>query len=274
MWSRLDPGERSEEESTFVTEGETPLLADEIRVIDADSHVTEPPDLWTSRLGKELLDYSPRVLYDERRSFDRWWIGRKRLGGVAASAYAGWHEPMPAYPPTLAEAHPGSWNPVERLKALDEYGVWAQVLYPNLLGFQQYAFLSLPEPLRSECVKAYNDFLIDFTSEDPRRFIPILFVPYWDIDFALSEIKRGAAAGHKGALFPSAFFKQGLPMLSEGYWNPVYALCQDIGMSLNFHTAFQSHQADLNTMTCPACESGVKVVWNGALFSGSPAWTS
>src|SRR5580700_9286068 len=105
------------------------MLVDEIKVVDADSHVTEPPDLWTSRLGKELLEYAPRVLHDDRRNFDRWWIGEKRLGGVAASAHAGWHEPMPAYPPTLAEAHPASWNPADRIKLLDEFGVWAQVLY-------------------------------------------------------------------------------------------------------------------------------------------------
>jgi predicted TIM-barrel fold metal-dependent hydrolase len=216
------------------------MLADQIQVIDTDSHVTEPPDLWTSRVGKELLEFAPRVLHDDRANFDRWWIGDKRLGGVAASATAGWPEPMPSYPPTLDKAHPASWDPAERLKLLDEYGVWASVLYPNLLGFSQYAFLALDEPLRTECVKAYNDFLIDFCSEDRRRLIPIMVVPYWDLDFTLSEVKRCIAKGHKGALFPSLFTKVGLPGLSDQYWDPLYSLAEDAGLPLNLHVAFQA----------------------------------
>lgn len=213
---------------------------EQLVVIDADSHVTEPPDLWTSRLGKQWIDQAPRVVRDEKRGFDRWWVGDKRLGGVAASAAAGWHEYPPAFPPTLDEAHPGAWNAGDRLRVLDEYGVWAQVLYPNLLGFSQFAFLALEEEMRRECFKAYNDFLIDFASEDPRRYIPILAVPYWDVDFAVSEVKRGAAKGHKGLLFPSRFDKIDLPPIWHRHWDPLYAVAQDLGLSINFHTAFSS----------------------------------
>ena len=33
-----------------------------LRVISADSHMTEPPDLWTTRLDQPFRDRAPRVV--------------------------------------------------------------------------------------------------------------------------------------------------------------------------------------------------------------------
>jgi len=227
------------------------VLVDEVMVIDADSHVTEPPDLWSSRVGRELIEQAPRVVRDEKHKFDRWVMDGRRLGGVAASAAAGWKEPLPSYPPTLDEAHPGAWNPTERLRVLDEYGIWAQVLFPNLLGFSQFAFFSLKEPLRTECIKAYNDFIAEFASEDPRRFVPIMVVPYWDLEGAISEIKRGMSRGHRGLLMPARFEKVGLPGFSDPHWDGLYNLAQSEGLSINYHAAFSSilTEAELKSIT-------------------------
>src|SRR3546814_20687631 len=95
---------------------------------------------------------------------------------VAEFAVAGWSEPTPSHPLVLADADPGSWDPTERLKRLDEYGVYAQVLYPNLLGFYSHVFVEQISDSRAvvACVKAYNDFLTDFSSPDPKRFLPLM----------------------------------------------------------------------------------------------------
>src|SRR5687768_4699724 len=111
------------------------LIAERIPVVDSDSHVTEPPDLWTSRLPEEWGDLIPHTFYDERRAETRWRVGSKRLTGVAMFAMAGWREFPPSNPKSLEDADPAAWHPGERLKRLDEYGLYAQVLYPNLLGF-------------------------------------------------------------------------------------------------------------------------------------------
>jgi uncharacterized protein len=55
---------------------------------------------------------------------------------------------------------------------------------------------------------------------------------------------RVAAAGHKGVTFtqdPSAF---GLPMLTDRYWDPLWASAQEKGLPVNFHIA--SGEVDLN----------------------------
>ena len=45
-------------------------------VIDVDSHVTEPPDLWTSRIStKKWGDLVPHVKFSEYLQMDRWYVG-------------------------------------------------------------------------------------------------------------------------------------------------------------------------------------------------------
>ena len=38
------------------------------RTVSADSHVVEPPDLWTERIDPEYLDRAPRVTRGEKRT--------------------------------------------------------------------------------------------------------------------------------------------------------------------------------------------------------------
>ena len=80
-------------------------------MIDADSHVAEPPDLWTSRVARKYGDDVPRLVHDERHGLDRWMVGGRLLTAVANWATAGWHEHPPSYPPTIEEADPGAFEP-------------------------------------------------------------------------------------------------------------------------------------------------------------------
>ena len=50
---------------------------------------------------------------------------------------------------------------------MDEAGIWAQVLYPNVGGFGSENFLKLEDSdLKLLCVSAYNDFLVEWASAD------------------------------------------------------------------------------------------------------------
>lgn len=53
--------------------------ATDIRIIDADTHLTEPVDLWTARIPARFRDQAPRVSFDEATQSWRWQIG-DRLG--------------------------------------------------------------------------------------------------------------------------------------------------------------------------------------------------
>src|SRR3546814_14703751 len=60
-------------------------VADRMPVVDADSHVTEPPDLWTSRVAEKWRHLVPSVHSAERngRTVERWRVGNRALVAVA-----------------------------------------------------------------------------------------------------------------------------------------------------------------------------------------------
>jgi uncharacterized protein len=221
-----------------------------IPIIDADSHLSEPPDLWTSRMSKRHWgDDIPQLVHDERLGMDRWVVGGKKLTSVANWAVAGWPEHPPSHPPTIEQADQAAFYAPARLRRMDEYGIYAQVLYPNLLTFSHHAFTAAGNDFAIEAVRAYNDFLVDFASVDPDRFILLASLPFWDVDASVAEIERCADKGFRGVLFIAKPHKLGLPMLSDPQWNPVFDRLNEMRWPVNFHTGFaEFSEADFRSM--------------------------
>ena len=131
---------------------------------------------------------------------------------------------------------PATWDVGPRLGRMDDYGIWAQVLYPNVAGFGAGKVLAIGDPeLMLGCVQAYNDFLTDYASADPKRLIPIAALPFWDMDLTAKELSRCVANGHKGVIMTGEPVHWGMPKLADPYWDPLWAVAQDAGLSINFH---------------------------------------
>ncbi len=212
-------------------------LFDRYRVIDVDTHISEPHDVWTSRVSKKWGDLVPHVVRDpEGSGKDFWAIGDDLLQATAIAAVAEFDGLLPDHPDTLADAVPAAYDAKARLEHMDREGIYAQVLYPNVGGFGSGRFLDLKEPeLMLECVRAYNDFLIDWCSADPKRLIPIMATPFWDVKASVREIERCARTGHRGVLFGSQPQAFGEPRLTDPHWDPIWAAAQDARLPISFH---------------------------------------
>src|SRR5262245_5843110 len=101
-------------------------------LISADSHVLEPPDLWQTRLPAALRESAP--VYAPLRVGD------------------------------THQAHPGGWDPKERIKEMAADGVSGEVLYPSF-PLDQYSITD--PPLQEACFKVYNDWILDYCSVAP-----------------------------------------------------------------------------------------------------------
>ena len=214
-------------------------IAERIPVIDTDSHVTEPPDLWEKRLPSKWADVMPRVELDTERGMEYWRIGDRRVSAAWQFSVAGYHEFMPAHPKVQDEVDPSMYDPVARARKLDEFGIAAQVLYPNILGFFLQNLMQLPDPaFKVACVQAYNDFLAEWADAAPGRFIPVMALPFWDVDASVQEMHRCIDLGHRGILFANAPERAGMPRMRDPHWDPIYATAQDMGISVNFHVGF------------------------------------
>jgi predicted TIM-barrel fold metal-dependent hydrolase len=227
------------------------VLADTgLRIIDADTHLTEPTDLWTARLPERFRDEAPQVRFHEPTGTWRWQIGDRWCTMVGNYSVAGWRELYPSCPPTLEEADPACYDAKARLALMDSEGIYAQVLYPNVIAFEGHAFIALKDDaLKLACVQTYNDYQSEFASEAPDRFILLSMLPFWDLDASLVELQRCHALGHKGILWASTLEKHGLPEFMDPHWDRLYAMAQDLGMSINFHVGVGNTSEEIELAT-------------------------
>ena len=205
-------------------------------IIDVDTHVTETPDLWTSRAPARMRDRVPRVetTDDGRLS----WVvggGGSLIASPGLTATAGVGN-MRNPPKTFEEMHPGAYDAKERLKYMDKMGIWAMVMYPNVGGFGAQQFLKLGDPeLMLTCVQIYNDWQTEWASADARRLLPITSTPFWDVNAAVQEVRRCAALGHKGILFTGEPQSFGQPLLGDPHWNPLWEVAVELDLPISFH---------------------------------------
>ena len=204
------------------------------QVIDIDTHLTEPADVWTSRLGKIWGDRVPHVR--NVGGTDLWFVGDTVVGMPGAYSMAGHTGTPPDFRSGYRDIPPSMYDAAARLAFMDEEKIHAQVLYPNVGGFGAGGFRKLDDPaLMLDCVRAYNDFLLDWCAADPARLIPVAATPFWDVAASVAEIERCAALGYRAVLMCNQPQDHQQPVLRHRHWDPLWAAAQDAGMTMSFH---------------------------------------
>jgi predicted TIM-barrel fold metal-dependent hydrolase len=143
---------------------------------------------------------------------------------------------------------PGLQDPSARLADMDRAGVAAAVIYHGGLNGQSIPFSttgliawghSSYNHLEPVGVRIYNRWLADFVSEAPERHAGIAHIPVSDLDASVHEIEWAAEAGLRGVNLPAP--RSDLPMLNDPAWEPVWAVCEETGLSLNTHGGGGEH---------------------------------
>ena len=102
------------------------------------------------------------------------------------------------YPQRWDEVPRKVYEPLERLKALDEDGVDGEVLFPNDPGGGRFFSFVDDAAFELACVQAYNDALAEWRGASP-RYIPLALVPFLSpIDVIVRELERSVKQGHRG----------------------------------------------------------------------------
>lgn len=232
---------------------QTPRLLDRMKAIDVDTHITEPATVWTDRVASKWGDLIPHVVQRDGR--DIWCIGGQMVGGPGFTTAAGFDGSYPESRMGFHDIPRASYDAKERLAYMDAEGIWGAVLYPNVGGFGSGAFLKLKEPeLMLECVRAYNDFLVEWCSEDPTRLVPVAAMPFWDVKECVKEVERAASIGHKSILACSEPQTFGEPRLADRHWDPFWAAVSETGLPVSFHIG----AGDLSDLIADPCKMGPK----------------
>jgi predicted TIM-barrel fold metal-dependent hydrolase len=212
----------------------TAPLFERYRVVDIDTHITEPADVWTSRVARKWGEQVPHV--KRVNGVDLWFIGDKTVGMPGAYSAAGHGGTFPDMRKSYDDIPPAMVDAKARLAFMDEEKLWVNVLYPNVGGFGAGGFLKIGDPeLVLECVRAYNDWLFEWCGADRRRLVPVMATPFWDVHAAVREIERCAALGYRALLFCNQPQDHGQPSLRDPHWDRIWAAGQAAGMSVSFH---------------------------------------
>jgi len=216
-----------------------PALSESLSIIDVDAHITEPHDLWTARAPASLKSRVPRVVGE---GAERIWVvgddiqisttnpssviaknGEKSRG----TEFFGFQ---------IEDVHEASWDMKQRVSLLDDFGLYAQILYPNVAGFGSQNFMKVEDSeLRLSCARIYNEAMAEIQADSNDRLLPMALMPWWNIDQSVDELSRAKEMGLKGIVMCSDPDSIGLPDLGADAWKPFWDACNDLGMVVNFH---------------------------------------
>ena len=201
-------------------------------VVDCDSHVMEPPDLWQNYLESKFKPRAIRI--EENDGVEQLIIGEQVvlqgvLGGLGGANL------KPAEMFTTGAKYmdgcpPASYDPSARAAMLDEWSVDRGVLFPTI------GILPFPTEdveLASAYCRAYNRWQKDFFDTVPERVVPIAAVNWLDVDEAVNELKTCIDAGFRGLFVPPEVCGSHRP--GEAHFDPIWQLCQEANIPGCFH---------------------------------------
>jgi predicted TIM-barrel fold metal-dependent hydrolase len=201
------------QERTVTSQGPDRLL------ISADAHVQENDDTW-ARIPEPLRRFAPTVTEHPNGDFTEFVEGRT----------IEFDERNPDPEKEFRHDPSGGVDLASRRRDMVREGVDANVVFPNdglSLGIGD-----APAEYRRAHARAYNDWVCEVFSDDPKRFKPVGLIPIDDVESAVAEtehcLKLGLSSVGVAAVVPwRPYF---LP-----YWEPLWSLVEESGLLLNFH---------------------------------------
>jgi predicted TIM-barrel fold metal-dependent hydrolase len=204
-------------------------------LLDADSHVSEPLNLWKERLPRKYRDIAPHMETEYQGQPGAWWfIEPDRephnviLGFGANKSLDELRRLLGDF--SYAGTQRGGWDPAQRLEDMDRDGVAGDVLYTTL-GFRM--FWIRDAGFQRACFQVYNDWLAEFCSYSPKRLKGLGLISLYDPKLAAADLADCARRGLAGALMWASPPEE-LPFYSEEY-DPFWAAAQEHAMPLSLH---------------------------------------
>ncbi len=203
--------------------------------ISADSHVNEPGELWQERIGKKWGHRAPHIVKNAGSIPGDYIVmddlPPAQMGqGVGAGKTGEEFVKIQMNIDYKRDVIPAGYDPAERLKAMDQDGMTAELLIPTITGRM---FSVKNAELQRDGFAVFNDWVTEFSSYSPNRLIPTACISTYDAEAAAKEVERCANMGHKMAII----WHTPPPELSftSKHYDPFWAACQAAEMPVCLH---------------------------------------
>ena len=205
-----------------------------VPILSSDSHVFEPPDLWTTRIDAAFRDRAPRM--QRINGVDQLVVEEDQvIAGIGLISNAGARFEAPETISShgrFEDVHQGGYDPAQHLQDMQRDGVAGEVLYPSQGLFY---FKVADTQLMSAIFRAYNDWLAEFCRTAPERLKGIAIINLDNVQDGIKELERTAKMGFAGAMITE------YPLEDRRYdqpeYEPFWAAAQALDMPLSLHTA-------------------------------------
>jgi len=203
-------------------------------MISADSHIIEPPDLWTRWLAPEFVPRAPKLVKDEEGG-DAWLYndgGAPAPLGLVTVTRGRPREELRWSGARYQTINQGNFDGSARVKEMLEDGVVAEVIYSPQRTMRHF-MLGTEDDFQLAGIRAYNDWLArDFCAKAPERLVGIAQMPSVGVDAAITEMKRAKAMGLRGVLLSA--WPSGNLNLSDAD-DPFFAEAERLGVPISIH---------------------------------------
>lgn len=171
-------------------------MSDSQGLVDADSHVLEPPDVWEQWLPQKHQEKAPKLVKDSEGG-DAWLFAGAAepdpIGLVATPGRA--LEDFRWKGVTYEEARTACYDGQARLGDMDIDGVDAELIFGPQRTIAHFLADEDDDFVRAG-IDAYNNFLIDgFCSANPERLWAVGQIPSTGIDDAVDYLRKLSGRG-------------------------------------------------------------------------------
>jgi len=211
------------------------------RIFDSDMHIQEPPDLWQRYIEPAYKDRAPvgvhervrdlRLIHPDGRAWGRSEDAPRDPDRPWGHVYKHTQELFRPY-------EEQGWTAKVQLGAMDEEGVDVAVLYPTR-GLHVFSEHDLDPGLSGAIARAYNNWLYEFTQEDPKRLFGAAMINPFDIEEAVSETHRCVEELGFKAVFLRANVSSGHEW-HDPYYEPLWSTLEELNIPLGFHESAAS----------------------------------
>ena len=192
------------------------------KIIDADSHVIEPPDMWGKYLEPKFKDFAP--------SPDMKIKGEAVTENISPQVQQeGNRQMMQAHP----YAYLNLYSPKSHVQEMAKMGVDISFIYPTY-GLWLFAIDTFPAEVIGAFTRAYNTWLHEeFCSYDPDRLKGVGAMNLHDPEEMVKELHRIAGWGWKAVFLRPNPVKGRI--LSAPSYEPFWTTCEELDIAVGIH---------------------------------------
>ena len=247
-------------------------LAEGIRVVDADSHMTERHDLFTERAPKGYEDKVPHV--EQIDGMDMWVIDGHTFGKAGSGGtidHDGKKHPFTRLPGRVVGHRRRAPRGVGPGGAAEADG---RVRHRRPGDLPERDRHRRAEPrqhgrrTRRSCCCASSSTTTPWPRCRRSRATdscPMPIMPAWSIDDCVREAQRCAAMGYRGVNMTADPQDSGSPDLGDPAWDPFWEVCAGLQLPVHFHIgASQTSLSYFGTTFWPSQDDYVKPAIGGA----------